>query len=119
MAWMGMPSATMPGMASPEDLARMRAATGRDLDVVFPQLMLRHHRGGLPMMQAAAAEASVPAVRALAQSMVTSQTSEIAVMTEMLAERGASPLPAPDTHAGADMHSGHSGTDMPMPMNMP
>jgi uncharacterized protein (DUF305 family) len=110
MGWMGMPSAAMPGMASPEDLARLRAATGRDLDVAFLQLMLRHHQGGLPMMQAAAAEASVPAVRALAQSMVTSQTAEVGVMTQMLADRGAAPLPAPDPHAGMSM---------PMPMPMP
>jgi len=100
MGWMGMPTASMPGMASPEDLARLRASTGPALDVVFLQLMLRHHQGGLPMMQAAADEASVPAVRALAQSMVTSQTSEAAVMTQMLAVRGAAPLPAPvDAHA--------------------
>lgn len=95
MGWMGMPTSSMPGMASPEELARLRAATGRELDVVFLQLMLRHHEGGLPMMQAAATGASVPAVRALAQSMVTSQTSEVRVMTQMLAERGAAPLPAP------------------------
>jgi len=107
MGWMGMPAATMPGMASPEDLARMRAATGRDLDVAFLQLMLRHHQGGLPMMQAAEARASVPAVRALAASMVASQSAEAQTMTQMLAERGAAPLPAPDAHAG--MHG--------MPMN--
>lgn len=108
MAWMGMPTATMPGMASPEDLARLRAATGRELDVVFLQLMLRHHQGGLPMMQAGAADASVPAVRALAQSMVASQSAESATMTQMLAERGAAPLPAPaDPHAG--MHGTHGG----------
>ncbi|WP_433786968.1 DUF305 domain-containing protein [Actinomycetospora sp. CA-101289] len=100
MGWMGMPTATMPGMATPEDLAGMRAATGRDLDVVFLQLMLRHHQGGLPMMQAAEGEASVPAVRALAASMVASQSSEAQTMTQMLAERGAAPLPAPDAHAG-------------------
>lgn len=100
MGWMGMPSAAMPGMATPADLARMRAATGRDLDVVFLQLMLRHHQGGLPMMQAAEAEASVPAVRALAASMVASQSAESRTMTQMLAERGAAPLPAPDAHAG-------------------
>ncbi len=94
MGWMGMPTAQMPGMASPEDLARLRAATGRDLDVVFLQLMLRHHEGGLPMMQQAATDASVDAVRALAQSMVTSQQSEVAAMTAMLAARGAAPLPA-------------------------
>jgi uncharacterized protein (DUF305 family) len=103
MGWMGMPTASMPGMASPQDLARLRAATGRELDVVFLQLMLRHHQGGLPMMQTAATEASVPAVRALAQSMVTSQTSEVSVMTQMLAARGAAPLPAPDPHAGMSM----------------
>jgi uncharacterized protein (DUF305 family) len=100
MGWMGMPTAAMPGMASPQDLARLRASTGREMDVVFLQLMLRHHQGGLPMMQTAAAEASVPAVAALAQSMVTSQSSEVGVMTQMLAARGAAPLPAPDVHAG-------------------
>lgn len=103
MGWMGMPTPAMPGMASPQDLARLRAATGRDLDVVFLQLMLRHHQGGLPMMQAAATNASVPAVRALAQSMVTSQSSEVTVMTQMLAARGAAPLPAPEMHAGTSM----------------
>jgi uncharacterized protein (DUF305 family) len=103
MGWMGMPTAAMPGMASPQDLARLRASTGRAMDVVFLQLMLRHHQGGLPMMQTAAAGASVPAVAALAQSMVTSQSSEVGVMTQMLAARGAAPLPAPDPHAGMSM----------------
>jgi uncharacterized protein (DUF305 family) len=95
MGWMGMPSAQMPGMASQDDLARLRAATGRDLDVVFLQLMLRHHQGGMPMMQRAATDTSVDAVRALAQSMVASQQSEVSAMTAMLAARGAAPLPAP------------------------
>ncbi|GAA4811060.1 DUF305 domain-containing protein [Actinomycetospora chlora] len=103
MGWMGMPAAAMPGMASPQDLARLRASTGREMDVVFLQLMLRHHQGGLPMMQTAAAEASVPAVAALAQSMVTSQSSEVGVMTQMLAARGAAPLPAPEMHGGTSM----------------
>jgi uncharacterized protein (DUF305 family) len=107
MGWMGMPTPAMPGMASPEDLARLRASTGPALDVVFLQLMLRHHQGGLPMMQAAADEASVPAVRALAQSMVTSQSAEATVMTQMLAERGAAPLPAPDMSMHAGMHERH------------
>jgi uncharacterized protein (DUF305 family) len=92
---MGMPTAQMPGMAGQDDLARLRTATGRDLDVVFLQLMLRHHQGGMPMMQRASTDASVDAVRALAQSMVTSQQSEVSAMTAMLAARGAAPLPAP------------------------
>lgn len=116
MGWMGMPMAQMPGMASPDELARMRASTGRDLDIAFLQLMLRHHQGGLPMMQAAATDASTPAVRALARSMVTSQTAEVVVMEQMLAERGAAPLPAPaDPHAGMPGMPGMPGMNGDMP----
>ena len=93
MAWMGMPTATMPGMASDADLARFRAQTGPALDVAFLQLMLRHHRGGLSMMATEAGQGSVPVVVALARSMVASQTAEADTMTQMLAQRGAAPLP--------------------------
>lgn len=83
----------MPGMASAEDLADLRAARGRELDVLFLQLMLRHHEGGLPMMEYGAQYASIAAVRNLAQTMVDTQSSESQLMTDMLAERGAEPLP--------------------------
>jgi uncharacterized protein (DUF305 family) len=92
MAWMGMPAAQMPGMASDADLARFRSQTGGALDVAFLQLMLRHHRGGLSMMQEEAARGSVPVVTQLAGSMVASQTAEADTMTQMLAQRGAAPL---------------------------
>lgn len=83
----------MPGMATSEDLANLRRATGPELDVLFLQLMLRHHEGGLPMMEYGAQYAGQPAVRTLAQTMVDTQTSESELMTSMLAERGAQPLP--------------------------
>lgn len=94
MAWMGMPSAAMPGMASDADLARFRSQTGPGMDVAFLQLMLRHHRGGLSMMQAEVDRGSVPVVVQLARSMVASQTAEADTMTQMLAQRGAAPLPS-------------------------
>lgn len=93
MAWMRMPVAVMPGMASDADLARFRSQTGAPMDVAFLQLMLRHHRGGLPMMQEEADRGSVPVVVQLARSMVASQTAEADTMTQMLAQRGAVPLP--------------------------
>ena len=93
MAWMGMPAPAMPGMASQDDLADFRSRTGPALDVAFLQLMLRHHRGGLSMMQEEAARGSVPVVVALSRSMVASQTAEADTMTQMLAQRGAAPLP--------------------------
>ncbi|MFC5061297.1 DUF305 domain-containing protein [Actinomycetospora atypica] len=94
MGWMGMPMTTMPGMASEADLQRFRASSGQALDVAFLQLMLRHHQGGVSMMQTEAAQGQVPVVTALARSMTTSQTAEVTTMTQLLAARGAAPLPA-------------------------
>ena len=86
------PVATMPGMASSDDLARLRTATGQSVDVLFLQLMLRHHQGGLPMMEYGAEHAETAAVRNLSQTMVNTQTSEAELMTQMLTEKGAQPL---------------------------
>jgi uncharacterized protein (DUF305 family) len=85
--------ATMPGMASAEDLKNLRAATGRQLDVLFLQLMLRHHERGSSMLADAAQHATQPQVRNLAAQMLNSQTSEADYMRQLLAQRGAAPLP--------------------------
>lgn len=86
-------SAPMPGMATSEEMAALRQARGAAADVLFLQLMLRHHEGGLPMMEYGADHAQVPTVRALAQTMVDTQQSESDRMTQLLAEKGAVPLP--------------------------
>jgi uncharacterized protein (DUF305 family) len=85
---------TMPGMAGEQELAELRAATGRALEVRFLQLMLRHHDGGASMLEYGAANASVPAVRVLARRMATAQAGESAYIRTLLAERGAAPLPS-------------------------
>ncbi len=85
--------AAMPGMATNTEMAKLRTLRGKDSDVYFMQLMVRHHQGGGPMMTYAAQHASVPAVRTFAQKMFTAQTQEISIMTQMLAARGAQPLP--------------------------
>jgi uncharacterized protein (DUF305 family) len=84
---------TMPGMASAADLKNLRAATGKQLDVLFLQLMLRHHEGGATMLSYAAQNASQPQVRNLAAQMLSSQTAEADYMKQLLAQRGAAPLP--------------------------
>lgn len=107
MSWMTGPSGhahsvsqdgvvRMPGMASPEELSRLKSLSGKELDVYFLQLMLRHHQGAVPMAQYAIEHAAVGFVRDLAQKMVDSQSAEVTLMTRMLAERGATPLPAPN-----------------------
>jgi uncharacterized protein (DUF305 family) len=87
--------ATMPGMASPAELKRLRTASGAPFDVLFLQLMLRHHQGGLPMARYAAEHAKTPQVRNLAQQIAASQGSEAEYLTQLLAQRGAQPLPPP------------------------
>ncbi|MFP5070722.1 DUF305 domain-containing protein [Pseudonocardia nantongensis] len=83
----------MPGMATTEDLARLRATPPPQLDTVFLQLMLRHHEGGVSMLEYGRDHADVAEVRNLASQMLTAQTAESQLMTSLLAERGAQPLP--------------------------
>lgn len=82
----------MPGMATPEEMNELRAARGEDAEILFLQLMIRHHLGGIEMAQYAADHAEVEQVRQLAETMVTSQTAEIDAMNDMLVERGAEPI---------------------------
>jgi uncharacterized protein (DUF305 family) len=89
------PSGTpMPGMATSEELTKLRSLSGVEFDTYFLQLMLRHHQGGAPMAEYASDHAGQHVVRTLAESMLKSQTSESEYMEKLLADRGAAPLPA-------------------------
>lgn len=85
--------ARMPGMATSAELNQLRTASGKELDVLFLQLMLRHHQGGYEMAAYAAKHASIGYVRNMAQKIVESQGAESRLMEAYLAERGARPLP--------------------------
>jgi len=100
MAWMaaapgmeGMPSASdgstlMPGMASRAEIEQLEAATGADAEVLFLQLMIRHHEGGVHMARAVIALSKRDEVVTMARSIDETQAAEISAMTSMLAERG-------------------------------
>ncbi|MFJ6795613.1 DUF305 domain-containing protein [Streptomyces sp. NPDC091268] len=85
------PGALMPGMATKEELARLAALDGRDAEVLYLQLMTDHHKGGVAMARGCAAQCATPAEKALAQGMVEAQESELKLMSDMLARRGAAP----------------------------
>lgn len=106
MAWMGMPvNGLMPGMATAEQMAELRAATGEQAEILFLQLMIPHHQGGLDMARHAAGDASQVVVRRLAQGIVDAQTLEIEYMEELLAARGQTPPPSlPTMDMGDDGH---------------
>lgn len=103
MVWMGPEHAghvvrgLMPGMATPAQLNRLESLHGKALDVLFLQLMIHHHQGGLVMAKYAQQHASEPYVRDLADSMVVAQSNEIIQMEQSLRQLGGKPLPPPQT----------------------
>ncbi|GAA1513957.1 DUF305 domain-containing protein [Sphaerisporangium rubeum] len=84
----------MPGMASDEEMERLKATKGKDGEILFLQLMIRHHEGGVDMAKALLKLSNRPEVRTMAQHIVDTQDSEIQLMTEMLTARGAKPYPS-------------------------
>jgi uncharacterized protein (DUF305 family) len=82
----------MPGMATREEVAKLKAATGKDADILFLQYMLRHHLGGIHMVDGILAEHPSPQVKELAETMKKNQSGEVTVMQNMLASLGARPL---------------------------
>ncbi|MFG3151101.1 DUF305 domain-containing protein [Streptomyces sp. NPDC048219] len=98
MTWMGMgdmPSAgegsLMPGMATDAEMKKLAGLNGRRAEVYYLQLMTEHHKGGVHMAEGCAARCTVGVEKRLARGMVESQESEIRLMADLLAERGAAP----------------------------
>lgn len=67
----------MPGLATTAELNALRSSTGPARDLLFLQLMQRHHFGALPMARFAANNAKIPAVRSLATEIVFEQSEEL------------------------------------------
>ena len=74
----------MPGMMSDAQMQELNAATGADFDRLFLQLMIVHHEGAIEMSDTEIAQGSNLAALALAESIKTSQTAEIAEMQQLL-----------------------------------
>jgi uncharacterized protein (DUF305 family) len=81
------PGDPMPGLATPEQIAELSSLTGVEAERLFLTLMIAHHKGGIEMAEALLERSDYPSVTALAQGVVTVQTTEISVMEAMLAER--------------------------------
>ncbi|MFJ5551027.1 DUF305 domain-containing protein [Streptomyces sp. NPDC093225] len=75
--------ATMPGMATPEQLAALGAARGAAFDRLFLQLMTAHHRGALTMAGEALKSGNNGAVEEMATEVIAQQSAEIERMRSM------------------------------------
>lgn len=87
----------MPGMATQSEIDRLNTLPPDQMDILFLQLMIRHHQGGVMMAQAALEKADNKHVLGFAQQVINTQDAEIATMTDMLDER----LAASGTSAGS------------------
>lgn len=74
----------MPGLATSEELNRLRSLDGEARDRLFLELMLRHHQGALPMAHFAARNAETQVVRTLAAQIEVQQAQEMGVMALLL-----------------------------------
>lgn len=77
----------MMGMASQQDINRLRSFPVQEAETTFLKLMIRHHQGGVIMAQQALNQTQRPEVQRLATAIVNSQQSEIQAMQALLARQ--------------------------------
>jgi uncharacterized protein (DUF305 family) len=98
MAWMPngtkelLPDGRMPGMATDAEIKQLGGATGKQLDILFCQLMLRHHLGGIHMVSAILSLTHDRDVTDLATPMRDGQQLEVTRLRQKLTDLGAQPL---------------------------
>lgn len=88
------------GMLTQEQLNILTNGTTLEAEVRFLQWMIRHHEGGVMMAQNIIGDSKNSLIKQLAQSIVNSQTSEIAYMESLLDKRESKRLEplSPMTH---------------------
>ena len=79
----------MPGMLTPEQMAKLDAARGTEYDRLFLTFMIQHHRGAITMVRElfnAPGAAQDEVVFKFANDVEIDQATEIARMQQMLLE---------------------------------
>jgi uncharacterized protein (DUF305 family) len=82
---MDMGGGSMPGMMSDDDMKELGAASGKNFDTQFLQMMIEHHQGAISMANDEVAGGKNPDATALAKQIITAQQAEIDAMKKILA----------------------------------
>ncbi|MGW5923046.1 DUF305 domain-containing protein [Nocardia fluminea] len=82
-------SATMPGMATRDDLDALARARGADAEMMFLRLMYRHHQGGVAMAQTFDGLSDGGPVEQAARDMVSTQSQESGIIGLLMSQRAA------------------------------
>jgi uncharacterized protein (DUF305 family) len=67
----------MPGMATADQMAALKAATGADFDRLYLQLMIAHHEGAVRMAVEVLSSGRDVRVEEMANDVAVSQTDEM------------------------------------------
>ncbi|MFG1798592.1 DUF305 domain-containing protein [Micromonospora carbonacea] len=87
MTWMpdgaaSMKNGLMPGMATPEQMAKLRdTPRGREKDVLFLEMMIQHHLGGVHMIDGILKASDDSEVVRVAQTMKNTQQTDLTNLT--------------------------------------
>jgi len=73
------------GMMSAQEMTDLGKATGSAFDRMWLQMMVRHHQGAVDVAKTELAQGANPESKELAQSIIDSQSAEIAEMNSILA----------------------------------
>jgi uncharacterized protein (DUF305 family) len=112
MAWMGHPTTgLMPGMATDEELDQLSTLPVAEAEVLFLQLMNRHHYAGVEMAQALLDRSDQEDVVQMAEGMVRVQTADIEVMNIHLTERGEDLVTSSDVDVDAGSEASPAAED--------
>jgi uncharacterized protein (DUF305 family) len=84
MQSMSMSGQNAAGMMSDANMTALSHATGAAFDTMWLTLMINHHEGAITMANNLKAASTTPEVTALADSIISGQTAEIATMKALL-----------------------------------
>lgn len=79
-------SSPMPGIMSDSDMAKLKSATGAAFDKLFLTMMITHHDGALVMAKTEQSMGQYGPAKAMAASIIASQSKQIALMKTLLAQ---------------------------------
>jgi uncharacterized protein (DUF305 family) len=91
MAWMpdgaeALQNGLMPGMASQDQIDKLEAARGTQFDKLFLEMMIKHHLGGVHMIDEALKSSDDADIKWIAAAMKRSQQSEVGELEKILAK---------------------------------
>ncbi|MCN9243542.1 DUF305 domain-containing protein [Streptomyces sp. RY43-2] len=75
------------GMATPEELDQLSAATGNAFDVQYLRLMIKHHNGAIDMLTEVLTNGTDETIQTWATDMLATQYAQVQMMQQMLDDK--------------------------------